>query len=60
MSLDKQSGLIANIKVQFNKLEDILNGVFLIRELTAKTSDFIVGFGEQLSSVIIGNYLGAT
>ncbi len=60
VSIDKQSGLIANIKVQFNKLEDILNGVFLIRELTPKTSDFIVGFGEQLSSVIIANYLGAT
>jgi len=60
VSIDKQSGLIANIKVQFNKLEDILNGVFLIRELTAKTSDFIVGFGEQLSSVIIANYLNAT
>ncbi len=60
LTIDKQSGLIANIKVQFNKLEDILNGVFLIGELTAKTSDFIVGFGEQLSSVIIANYLNAT
>ena len=59
LSIDKQSSLIANVKVMFNQLEDILNGVFLIRELTNKTSDFIVGFGEQLSSVIIATFMEA-
>ena len=58
--IQQQSSSIAQIKIQFNQLEDILNGVFLLKELTPKASDFIVGFGEKFSSLIIANYLKAT
>jgi bifunctional aspartokinase / homoserine dehydrogenase 1 len=56
MPADKQANINAQIKLLFNQLEDMLNGVFLIKELTPKASDFIVSFGEQLSSIIVANY----
>lgn len=57
--IDQQSGIIANVKVLLNQLEDMLNGVYLIQELSLKTSDFIVSFGEQLSSFLVSNALNA-
>lgn len=37
----------------FEELTAILHGVFLVRELSPKTLDFILGFGERLSAYII-------
>ncbi|MDO7136240.1 bifunctional aspartate kinase/homoserine dehydrogenase I [Algibacter lectus] len=38
---------------EFQELEDLLNGIYLINELSPKTSDKLVSFGEKLSSFII-------
>lgn len=43
----------------FDELDKIIQGVSLIGELTPKTLDKILGFGERLSSVIISRYLKA-
>jgi len=53
VSVRRQSSVIANIKLQLNELEDILHGVFLIKELSLKTLDFIQSFGERLSAYTI-------
>lgn len=37
----------------FEELSEILHGVFLVKELTAKSLDYIVSFGERLSCTII-------
>ncbi|KUO60125.1 aspartate kinase [bacterium BRH_c32] len=37
----------------FDELSEILHGVFLVKELTAKSLDYIVSFGERLSCTII-------
>ena len=37
----------------FGELSNIFKGVFLIKDLSAKTSDAIVSYGERLSSVIV-------
>ncbi|MDR2469794.1 MAG: bifunctional aspartate kinase/homoserine dehydrogenase I [Tannerella sp.] len=45
----------------FEELENILRGVYLIKDLSAKTSDTIVSYGERLSSCILSNVIdGAT
>ena len=45
----------------FDELENILRGVYLIKDLSAKTSDTIVSYGERLSSCILSNVIdGAT
>ncbi|GHB79559.1 bifunctional aspartate kinase/homoserine dehydrogenase I [Persicitalea jodogahamensis] len=53
INVKQQSGTFANIKGLFNELEDILRGVSLIRELTDRTMDLIMSFGERLSTNII-------
>jgi aspartokinase/homoserine dehydrogenase 1 len=36
-----------------NELKDIFQGIFLIKDLSQKTSDTIVSYGERLSSLIV-------
>ena len=51
--VNNQSGVLGHVKKMLNKLEATLEGVFLINELSAKTSDKIVSFGELLSSFVV-------
>ena len=51
--VNQQSNILAGIKVLVNELEETLHGVFLLQELTAKTLDTILSFGERLSSFVI-------
>lgn len=53
IGMQRQSGIIAQVKVMINELEDVLHGVFLVRERTPRTLDFIMSFGERLSAYII-------
>jgi len=53
IDVKNQSGAIAKVKGLLNELEDLLRGVFLIKELSARTNDFIVSFGERLSTTIV-------
>ena len=39
------------------ELENIFKGVFLVRDISQKTSDIIVSYGERLSSLIIANVI---
>jgi aspartokinase/homoserine dehydrogenase 1 len=52
-----QSGLLSHVKRITNHLETLLDGCFLLGELSASTSDKIVSFGELLSSYIISQAL---
>ncbi|MCB0397031.1 MAG: bifunctional aspartate kinase/homoserine dehydrogenase I [Flavobacteriales bacterium] len=52
-----QSRVLANTKVMLNALDDVLHGIYLVRELSIKTQDFILSFGERLSSYIISEAL---
>ncbi|HYG38409.1 MAG TPA: bifunctional aspartate kinase/homoserine dehydrogenase I [Cytophagales bacterium] len=53
VSVKVQSKIFANLKILFNELDDILHGVFLIKEISQRTQDLIMSFGERLSSYII-------
>ncbi|MDO4930839.1 MAG: bifunctional aspartate kinase/homoserine dehydrogenase I [Bacteroidales bacterium] len=48
----KQADTTAAIDALFDELQSILHGVFLIQDLTPKTADAIVAYGERLSSII--------
>src|SRR5579871_550342 len=52
-NISTQSGILAQVKVQINELEDVLHGIFLVKERTARTLDYIMSFGERLSAFII-------
>lgn len=51
----KQSGVLSNTKQMLNQLETILDGVYMIRELSPKTQDTLLSFGELLSHTIIAH-----
>jgi bifunctional aspartokinase / homoserine dehydrogenase 1 len=53
LPVTQQSGLLSLVKKHCNEIEDICNGVFLLRELSAQTKDRIMSYGELLSSQII-------
>jgi aspartokinase/homoserine dehydrogenase 1 len=52
MPLDQQSSVLSTVKKRCNQIEDICNGVFLLRELSLRTRDSIISYGELLSSLI--------
>ncbi len=52
-----QSHILTNILFNIKELSDILHGVSLIKELTGKTLDNILSFGERLSAFIISEAL---
>ncbi len=57
LPITAQSSILSSIKQQFNELEDICEGVYRLNELSARTKDKIVSFGELLSSKIIAAFL---
>lgn len=48
-----QSHLLSLVKKSCNEIEDICNGIFLLRELTSRSKDRVASYGEWLSSQII-------
>ncbi|MBL0271132.1 MAG: bifunctional aspartate kinase/homoserine dehydrogenase I [Chitinophagaceae bacterium] len=48
-----QSALLSLVKKSCNEIEDICNGIFLLRELTPRSKDRLASYGEWLSSQII-------
>ena len=49
------------VKVLFGDLSNILRGIYLIKDTSAKIIDTIVSYGESMSSVIVANAInGAT
>ncbi|MFT3934956.1 MAG: bifunctional aspartate kinase/homoserine dehydrogenase I [Chitinophagaceae bacterium] len=49
----QQSSVLSMVKKLCNEIEDICNGIFLLGELSARTKDRMVSYGELLSSQII-------
>ncbi len=58
--LDQQSSVLSMVKKHTNDIEDICNGVFLLRELSLRTKDSIISYGELLSSKIFSAKLKST
>jgi aspartokinase/homoserine dehydrogenase 1 len=48
-----QSRVLSMVKQHCNEMEDICNSVFLLKELTSRTRDRMMSYGELLSSQII-------
>ncbi|MGC6430873.1 MAG: bifunctional aspartate kinase/homoserine dehydrogenase I [Jejuia sp.] len=50
---DGNTSILAYAEEKLNELKSLLEGIFLINEISPKTSDKLVSFGELLSSFII-------
>ncbi len=53
VDIQKQSGILAQVKFMMNELEDVLHGIYLVKERTTRTLDYIMSFGERISAYII-------
>ena len=53
----QQSMVMTYVKVRFNELEDLFHGIFLIKESSPRTMDYVVSFGERLSTFILAEAL---
>lgn len=51
--VSNQSQWLSLVKKSCNELEDLCNGIFLLRELTARSKDRIASYGEWLSSQLL-------
>jgi aspartokinase/homoserine dehydrogenase 1 len=53
ITVSNQSSVLAQIKIQIHELEDVLHGIYLVKERTPRTLDYIMSFGERFSAYII-------
>lgn len=54
---ERQDALQGKIGELLNELKDIFQGIYLIKDLSPKTSDMIVSYGERLSSLIVAELI---
>ena len=54
---EKRTELLDKVNELLSELKDIFQGIYLIRDLSPKTSATIVSYGERLSSLIVANLI---
>lgn len=54
--VQQQSAILSKVKNEFNRLETLYEGVYLLNELSNKTKHVVAGYGEILSSLIVAEY----
>ena len=59
LAADAQKEIFSTIETLHGELANIFKGVSLIKELSKKTEDTIVSYGERISSLFISKMLGA-
>lgn len=57
IDLQQQNQVITKLKLYFQALEDVLNGVAALKELSPKTKDTVLSFGEKCSAFMISRIL---
>ena len=54
---EKRSELLDKVNELLSELKDIFQGIYLIRDLSPKTSATILSYGERLSSIIVATLI---
>ncbi|GGF19285.1 bifunctional aspartate kinase/homoserine dehydrogenase I [Echinicola rosea] len=57
--VQQQSTALTFVKVRFNELGDLFHGIYLIKECSDRTMDYVLSFGERLSNFILAAGLQA-
>jgi aspartate kinase len=53
------TGFHAELEAEFDALDELLRGIAAVGEITPRTSDLVVSFGERLSSKVVASTLQA-
>ena len=58
LAVSKQNPVFTKLRLLFNELEDLLQGIALLKELTPGTRDLILSYGERCSAYMISHIAG--
>lgn len=53
LTVQNQNPAFTRLKIHFNQLEELLQGVLTLRELTPKTRDQVLSYGERCSTIMV-------
>jgi aspartokinase/homoserine dehydrogenase 1 len=53
LEIQNQNPALTRLKINFNQLEELLQGILTLRELTPKTRDLVISYGERCSTLMI-------
>ena len=56
---EKREKVDVFIRQRFHELEDLYHGIYLIKEQSSRTLDYVASFGERLSTYILAEALAA-
>jgi aspartokinase/homoserine dehydrogenase 1 len=54
LTVQNQNPAFTRLKIFFNQLEELLQGILTLRELTPKTRDTVLSYGERCAALMIG------
>ncbi len=57
LKTDTEKAVLKGLKENHKTLRDILHGIFLVREASLRTMDYVLSFGERTSNYIIAHAL---
>lgn len=57
LKTDTEKVVLKGLKENHKTLKDILHGIFLVREVSPRTMDYVLSFGERNSNYIIAHVL---
>ncbi len=53
LEIQNQNPALTRLKIHFNQLEELLQGILTLRELTPKTRDLVLSYGERCATIMI-------
>lgn len=58
LAVSKQNPVFTRLRILFNEIEDLLQGIFMLRELTPRTRDLVLSYGERCSAFMVSKIAG--
>ncbi|MEJ7780869.1 MAG: bifunctional aspartate kinase/homoserine dehydrogenase I [Daejeonella sp.] len=58
LAVSKQNPVFTKLRILFNEIEDLLQGVSMLQELTPRTRDLVLSYGERCSTLMISKIAG--
>ena len=58
LAVSRQNPVFTQLKILFNEIEDLLQGISMLRELTFRTRDLVLSYGERCSTFMISKIAG--
>ena len=58
LAVSRQNPVFTQLRILFNEIEDLLQGISILRELTPRTRDLVLSYGERCSTFMISKIAG--